>query len=52
MTIHQRVKVVAKILKKRFQGELTDTEAIYISYKIVEALDKPKTKVTEEKENE
>lgn len=41
----ERVKVVARILKKKFT-DLTNTEAIHIGYLIVEALDKQPDKVT------
>lgn len=45
MTQSEKVKVVAKLLKKRFNN-LTAEELIHISFEIVEALDEPVTKVT------
>lgn len=48
MTQSEKVKTVAKILKKRFTN-LTAEEVIHISFQIVEALDEPPTKVTNER---
>lgn len=45
MTQSEKVKVVAKILKKRFNN-LTAEELIHISFSIVEALDEPPSKVS------
>lgn len=45
MTQSEKVKVVVKILKKRFNN-LTAEEVVHIAFQIVEALDEPPTKVS------
>jgi hypothetical protein len=44
MTQSEKVKIVTKILKRRFNN-LTAEELIHISFQIVESLDEPVTKV-------
>jgi hypothetical protein len=43
----ERVKLVAKVLKKNhlLTGGMTDEQAIVLAYKIMEALERPVTKV-------
>jgi hypothetical protein len=50
MTQSEKVKIVSKILKKRFNN-LSADELIHISFQIVESLDEPVSKV-EVKPNE
>lgn len=45
MTQSEKVKVVAKILKKRYP-DTTHEEAVFTAWLVVEALDAPPTKVT------
>ena len=45
MTQSEKVKVVAKILKKRFPN-LTTEETIHLAFQLVEAIDEPPTKVS------
>lgn len=44
MTQSEKVKAVAKILKKRFPN-LTTEETIHVAFQIVETLEEPPTKV-------
>jgi hypothetical protein len=47
---HETVVIITRILRKRFTGQITDTEALHVAYEIVEELDKPTEKVTYPKE--
>lgn len=44
MTQSEKVKIVSKILKRKFKN-LTAEEIIHLSFQIVESLDEPVTKV-------
>ena len=47
MTQSEKVKIVARVLKKQLNvvGGMTNEEAIVLAHKIIEALEKPPSKV-------
>ena len=51
MTQHEKVKIVVKMLKKRFPA-LTSLEATHVAYTVIEALDKVEAEEQLEKKNE